>query len=251
MTVIDDFLAQKDLSPNSLTAYHYDLEQFRQLVSGTIDGDSLRHYQHFLTGLKPSAQKRKLSAVNQFLYYLYQKQQVRTYYKLKLPLRAMPLPSVYKSLDLSLLKEETGDWEGQLIALLIAEMGLLPSELRALKSQAVNLDFKVITVVRGRDKRVLQIPDLLLPYLEGHLSGVYLFDKKGQTYSRQWFFNRLTAFLNQVGLADLTAQKLREQFILKQLAQGCQLTDLAKLLGIKSVVTLEKYLQREDDGYKN
>lgn len=251
MTAIEDFLAQKDLSSNSQAAYQYDLEQFRQLVSGAIDNNSLRQYQQFLTSLKPSVQKRKLSAVNQFLYYLYQQQQIRTYYKLNLSLRTVDLPITYRSRDLSPLRSETNKLDGQLIALLIAELGLLPNELQELKSQAINLDFKVITVMRGRDKRVLKLPEFLLPYLKGHLSGVYLFDKKGNSYSRQWFYNQLTTFLREVGLADMTAQKLRDQFILKKLAEGSHLTDIAQQLGIKSVITLEKYLQREDNGYKN
>ena len=44
----------------------------------------------------------------------------------------------------------------------------------------------------------------------------YLFDNKGKSYSRQWGFRQLEAFLIEKGNQDLSAQSIREQYILKQ-----------------------------------
>ncbi|HFU4054780.1 TPA: site-specific tyrosine recombinase XerD [Streptococcus suis] len=238
---IEAFIQSKKVSVNSQKSYTYDLQQFVELTKGDINQQSLLVYQQSLLVLKPAAQKRKLSTVNQFLYFLYESGRLDRFYKLQ----ALTGPaSVKKKLereDLSPLFQDSPWLEGQLIALLIALLGLTPSEIAELTSQQVNLDFQVLTVEKGGAKRVLTLPKELLVYLEGHLTGMYVFDKKGQTYSRQWFFNRLTEFVRSIGKPDWTAQKLREQYILKQIDEGKSLDQIAKQLGLKTSMSLEKF----------
>ncbi|HFU4463381.1 TPA: site-specific tyrosine recombinase XerD [Streptococcus suis] len=238
---IEAFIQSKKVSVNSQKSYTYDLQQFVELTKGDINQQSLLVYQQSLLALKPAAQKRKLSTVNQFLYFLYERGRLDRFYKLQ----ALTGPaSVKKKLereDLSLLFQDSPWLEGQLIALLIAYLGLIPSEIAELTSQQVNLDFQALTVEKGGAKRVLTLPKELLVYLEGHLTGMYVFDKKGQTYSRQWFFNRLTEFVQSIGKPDWTAQKLREQYILSQIDEGKSLDQIAKQLGLKTSMSLEKF----------
>lgn len=238
---IEAFIQNKKVSINSQKSYTYDLQQFVTVTKGDISQQSLLVYQQSLLALKPAAQKRKLSTVNQFLYFLYERGRLDRFYKLQ----ALTGPaSVKKKLereDLSLLFQDSPWLEGQLIALLIALLGLTPSEIAELTSQQVNLDFQVLTVEKGATKRVLTLPKELLVYLEGHLTGMYVFDKKGQTYSRQWFFNRLTEFVQSIGKSDWTAQKLREQYILSQIDEGKSLDQIAKQLGLKTSMSLEKF----------
>ncbi|MCK4019859.1 site-specific tyrosine recombinase XerD [Streptococcus suis] len=238
---IEAFIQSKKVSVNSQKSYTYDLQQFVELTKGDIHQQSLLVYQQSLLDLKPAAQKRKLSTVNQFLYFLYESGRLDRFYKLQ---ALTGLASVKKKLereDLSPLFQDSPWLEGQLIALLIALLGLTPSEIAELTSQQVNLDFQVLTVEKGATKRVLTLPKELLVYLEGHLTGIYVFDKKGQTYSRQWFFNRLTEFVQSIGKPDWTAQKLREQYILKQIDEGKSLDQIAKQLGLKTSMSLEKF----------
>ncbi|HFU3984215.1 TPA: site-specific tyrosine recombinase XerD [Streptococcus suis] len=238
---IEAFIQSKKVSVNSQKSYTYDLQQFVTVTKGDISQQSLLVYQQSLLVLKPAAQKRKLSTVNQFLYFLYESGRLDRFYKLQ----ALTGPaSVKKKLereDLSPLFQDSPWLEGQLIALLIAYLGLTPSEIAELTSQQVNLDFQVLTVEKGATKRVLTLPKELLVYLEGHLTGMYVFDKKGQTYSRQWFFNRLTEFVQSIGKSDWTAQKLREQYILSQIDEGKSLDQIAKQLGLKTSMSLEKF----------
>ncbi|HFI0455262.1 TPA: site-specific tyrosine recombinase XerD [Streptococcus suis] len=238
---IEAFIQSKKVSVNSQKSYTYDLQQFVELTKGDINQQSLLVYQQSLLALKPAAQKRKLSTVNQFLYFLYERGRLDRFYKL---LALTGPASVKKKLeceDLSPLFQDSPWLEGQLIALLIALLGLTPSEIAELTSQQVNLDFQVLTVEKGATKRVLTLPKELLVYLAGHLTGIYVFDKKGQTYSRQWFFNRLTEFVQSIGKSDWTAQKLREQYILKQIDEGKSLDQIAKQLGLKTSMSLEKF----------
>ena len=239
---ISAFLEEKQgLSVNSKQSYKYDLEQFLDLVGERISETSLKIYQAQLSQFKISAQKRKVSACNQFLYLLYQKGKIDTFYRLELPKQAENKQVQSKLLDLSSFWQESAHPEGRLLALLIVELGLLPSEILAIKTGDVNLDFQVLRVNKASQQRILSLPTNLLAELEPLMGQSYLFEKAGKPYSRQWAFRQLEAFLKEKGFSDLSAQGLREQFILRQIEEKVDLYEIAKKLGLKTVMTLEKY----------
>lgn len=239
---ISAFLEEKQgLSVNSKQSYKYDLEQFFDLIGERISETSLKIYQAQLSNFKISAQKRKVSACNQFLYFLYQKGEIGTFYRLELPKQAEKKQVQSELLDLSSFWQESAYPEGRLLALLIVELGLLPSEILALKTSDVNLDFQVLRINKASQQRILSLPTNLLAELEPLMGQTYLFEKSGKPYSRQWAFRQLEAFLKEKGFSDLSAQKLREQFILRQIEEKVDLYEIAKKLGLKTVITLEKY----------
>ena len=239
---ISAFLEEKQgLSVNSKQSYKYDLEQFLDLIGERISETSLKIYQAQLSQFKISAQKRKVSACNQFLYFLYQKGEIGTFYRLELPKQAEKKQVQSELLDLSSFWQESTYPEGRLIALLIVELGLLPSEILAIKTSDVNLDFQVLRINKASQQRILSLPTNLLAELEPLMGQTYLFEKAGKPYSRQWAFRQLEAFLKEKGFSDLSAQGLREQFILRQIEEKVDLYEIAKKLGLKTVMTLEKY----------
>ena len=236
------FLDEKQgLSSNSKQSYKYDLEQFLDMIGEQISETNLKIYQSQLSSLKISAQKRKVSACNQFLYFLYQKGEIGTFYRLELPKQAEKKQVQSELLDLSSFWQESSYPEGRLLALLIVELGLLPSEILALKTSDVNLDFQVLRINKASQQRILSLPTNLLAELEPLMGQTYLFEKAGKPYSRQWAFRQLEAFLKEKGFSDLSAQGLREQFILRQIEEKVDLYEIAKKLGLKTVMTLEKY----------
>ncbi len=239
-SAIEQFLQQKNLSENSKAAYTYDLEQFLDQV-GTITDTNLRFYQSSLQSLKPSAQKRKLSAVNQFLLFLYEQNQLERYYKLAVPKDTQVVSSKSTLLDLTVLWQESQVPNGRLIALLILETGLLPSELLAIKRKDIQLDFQIMSIEKAGQRRIIQLSSAIVDELRKYPSETYLFEKKGKPYSRQWAFRQLEAFLHEKGQASLSAQSLREQYILRQLKANRSLHDIARDLGLKGITTLEKY----------
>lgn len=239
---ISAFLEEKQgLSVNSKQSYKYDLEQFLDLVGERISETSLKIYQAQLSQFKISVQKRKVSACNQFLYFLYQKGKIATFYRLELPKQAEKKQVQSELLDLSSFWQESAYPEGRLLALLIVELGLLPSEILALKTSDVNLDFQVLRIKKASQQRIVAIPTRLLPELAPLMDQTYIFEKSGKAYSRQWAFRQLEAFLKEKGFSDLSAQGLREQFILRQIEEKVDLYEIAKKLGLKTVMTLEKY----------
>lgn len=240
---ISSFLEEKKLAENSRLAYLYDLQQFAEVCQDQISDTKLAIYQTFLQDVKASVQKRKLSTVNQFLYFLYEKGHVERFYKLK---TKQQLPSTHKlrlepAEDLSSLWQDSIYSQGQLIALLVANLGLTYSELARIRQENINLTFQMLTLENKKGKRVISLPKELLPYLEAQPTGTHLFDKKGQPYSRQWFFNRLSEFVASIGHKEWTAQKLRDQYILSELARNQSVDELAKRLGLSSRMSLEKY----------
>ena len=238
---ITTFLEGKNLSDNSKTAYFYDLEQFVDVTHAKITETNLRIYQASIADFKPSVQKRKLSAINQFLHYLYKQRLISDFYRLELPKVGIPKGHDVEILDLSDFYADTNQYNGRLIALLILEMGLLPSEILQLKVADVNLDFQIIRIEKAGQKRIVPIPDQLIGELETTLEGTYLLEKNGKSYSRQWGFRQLEAFLIEKNQATLSAQSLREQYILRQREQGVELYEIARNLGLKTMMTLEKY----------
>jgi len=229
------------LSSNSKQSYKYDLEQFLDMIGEQISETSLKIYQAQLSNFKISAQKRKVSACNQFLFFLYQKGKIGTFYRLELAKQAEKREEKPELLDLSSFWQESDFPEGRLLALLMLELGLLPSEILTLKIADINLDFQVLRITKSSQQRIVALPRALLTELEPFMGQTYLFEKSGKTYSRQWAFRQLEAFLKEKGFADLSAQGLREQFILRQIEEKVDLYEIAKKLGLKTVMTLEKY----------
>ena len=239
---ISIFLDSKQgLSPNSKQSYRYDLEQFLELVDQKITETSLKIYQAQLSELKISAQKRKISACNQFLLFLYQKREIPNFHRLELAKQVEKKTEKPVLLNLECFWQESDYPEGRLLALLILEMGLLPSEILALKVADINLEFQVLRVNKATQQRIISIPREMITELEPLMGQTYLFEKAGKPYSRQWAFRQLEAFLKEKGFADLSAQGLREQFILRQIEEKVDLYEIAKKLGLKTVLTLEKY----------
>ena len=167
------------------------------MIGEQISETNLKIYQSQLSSLKISAQKRKVSACNQFLYFLYQKGEIGTFYRLELPKQAEKKQVQSELLDLSSFWQESSYPEGRLLALLIVELGLLPSEILALKTSDVNLDFQVLRINKASQQRILSLPTNLLAELEPLMGQTYLFEKAGKPYSRQWAFRQLEAFLKE------------------------------------------------------
>lgn len=239
---ISAFLEEKQgLSVNSKQSYKYDLEQFLDMVGERISETSLKIYQAQLANLKISAQKRKISACNQFLYFLYQKGEVDSFYRLELAKQAEKKTEKPEILYLDSFWQESDHPEGRLLALLILEMGLLPSEILAIKVANINLDFQVLRISKASQQRIVTIPTALLSELEPLMGQTYLFERGEKPYSRQWAFRQLESFVKEKGFPSLSAQVLREQFILRQIENKVDLYEIAKKLGLKTVLTLEKY----------
>lgn len=239
-TQITEFLSTKTISDSSKKAYVYDLKQFANLISGQIDATSLKVYENQLKDWKPSVQKRKRSAVNQFLRYLYRKGDLSEFLTLSEIARVSTQEEELERLELLALYEGQ-EGPGKLACLFILELGLLPSEFLELDWADIDLAFGIVTVAKGSTKRVLRLDGALKQSLlmiqNENSQGLLL----GNPFTRQWLYKQIQTYVTACGLPGVTAQILRQQFILRQIEKGTGAFELARLLGLKSPVTLEKY----------
>ncbi|MGT2744222.1 site-specific tyrosine recombinase XerD [Streptococcus phocae subsp. phocae] len=244
ITFIEPFISNKSLAENSQKSYRYDLQQFCHHVGQRINQDRLALYKQSLSSLSISAKKRKLSIVNQFLHYLYQENILSDYYHIDDKAHKItPKQPLFSSLELSAVYEAQPVSNGQLIALLILELGLTPNDIAHLKMADINLDFNIMTIQSPKGMRVVKLTKRLVPFLAPVVSDkqVYLFGPGAEPLSRQWYFNQLKGFLHGIGQGHLSAQTLREQFILTQRLSGKSIIEASQMLGLKSPITLEKY----------
>ena len=135
---------------------------------------NLRIYQARLKILNRRFKNENYPLLTKFLYYLYQERFISEYHRLVLPKIQPAKTHDRELLDLTHFWEESTNPQGRLMALLILEMGLLPSEILQVKVEDIQLDFHVIRVGKDGQKRVLKVPEPLLDELQLFLDGVYL-----------------------------------------------------------------------------
>lgn len=230
---IDGFLASKNFSENTRLNYYYDLMTFYHFFDQkTLNETSLALFRASFEHTAPSAQRRKISCVNQFLLYLYHNGKVEHYFHLEQVAktekqdkkRANPkykeFPEFYQPMTSV----------GQFIAILILEFGLNFSEIQQLRWENFNWTFKILTIDKKGMTRVLPIREKFALRVKSITNADELFSK-----TRQFLYLELKKYTNY------SSKELREQYILRQIRSGKTIYELAELLGLSTIVTLEKY----------
>ncbi|MGX6990977.1 site-specific tyrosine recombinase XerD [Pseudolactococcus reticulitermitis] len=227
--------SRKKASENTKLAYFYDLRAFVTFLDGKeLSQTQLNLYQLELQTLATSSQHRKITNINTFLKYLYQNGELAHFYELHVvPYQHQDQQNAKKEraqlLDVSQYYRQVQK-PGDLIALLILEFGLKPSEIQGLKWSEFNWDFKILTVATGGLKRILPIRDKFARLARPIKNADELFSK-----SRQFLHYELKK------TSALSSAQLREQYILQRVAERVSIYDLAKNLGLKSIHSLDKY----------
>ena len=162
-------LSKTKKSLNSQKSYTYDLQQFLTVTEGEISSSPLI-YQQFLLDLKPfRSEKKNQLSIN--FYFLYESGHMDRFYKLQAMASSGRVKKRMEREDLSLLFRNHHFFDGQLITLLIALLGLTPSEIAELKSEQINLKLSSYDSWEGLYQTVLSLPKELLSHVENHLTG--------------------------------------------------------------------------------
>ena len=227
---IPNFLNTKLLSKNSTASYGYDLQQFCSFFeTRDVSENSIELYRKNLNSLAPTAQKRKISAVNQFLRYLYDRKILSDFYQLA------KANSIVKKDEISPLRDFANFYgpiqsTGQFLACLILETGLTPSEICQLHWSDFNWRFNILEVNQNGIRRAIGLQNKFAVRAKLIQNADELFGK-----SRQSLHTELKKF------TEYSARYLREQFILRQVKEGRTIYEISELLGLKTISTLEKY----------
>lgn len=231
--------SRQKVSENTKLAYFYDLRGFLNFLAGQeLTQAQLNRYQITLQSLASSTQHRKVTNLNIFFKYLYQNGKTEQFYELQ----PVSERSQKKQLTTHQLQRQEQQilalrhlyhdirQPGDLIALLILEFGLKPSEIQTLKWADFNWDYKILSVTTKQLKRILPIRDRFARVARRIQNADDLFIK-----SRQFIHYELKK------TTPLTAVILRDQYILQRIAEDISIYDLAQNLGLKSIHSLEKY----------
>ncbi|GAB2027050.1 site-specific tyrosine recombinase XerD [Lactovum odontotermitis] len=230
---IPNFLQTKLLSDNSKASYSYDLQQFCDFFTEReISESSILLFRKSLSSLSESAQKRKISAVNQFLRFLYSRKILKDFVQLP---KADPKPNPAELSVLRDLNKFYGPIQstGQFIALLILETGLTPSEIGQLKWSDFNWRFNTLELNLNGVRRVISLRNKFAVRAKLITNADELFSK-----TRQYLHSELKKY------TELTARELREQYILRKVSEGMGIYELSELLGLKTIMTLGKYYKK-------
>ncbi|GFH41908.1 tyrosine recombinase XerD-like protein [Lactococcus hodotermopsidis] len=233
---IKAFIATRQkASQNTKLAYFYDLRAFLTFLNDApLTQTQLNLYQAQLQMLAKSSQHRKITNINTFLKYLYQNGELAHFFELQsvnyqYQKNEVIVKPLAHSLELAAYYHAISR-PGDLIALLILEFGLKPSEIQQLHWADFNWDYKILTVDNGGIKRILPIRDKFARLARPIKNGDELFSK-----SRQFLHYELKKS------SQLTAKSLREQYILQRVSEKLPISELAGYLGLKSNQSLEKY----------
>lgn len=230
---IPNFLNTKLLSENSKASYTYDLQQFSTFFEGReLNENSIGLYRKHLSLLAPTAQKRKISAMNQFLRYLYDYKVLSDFYQLA------KADSITKKEEIPRLYDFSSFYgpiqsAGQFLACLILETGLTPSEICKIRWSDFNWRFNILEVNQKGIRRVISLQNKFAVRAKLIQNADELFGK-----TRQSLHTELKKFTNY------SARYLREQFILRQVKDGRTIYEVSEILGLKTIATLEKYYKK-------
>ena len=127
------------------------------MVGERISETSLKIYQAQLANLKSAPRSERFRPVTNFSTFSI-KRRGGQLYRLELAKQAEKKTEKPEILYLDSFWQEKRPSEGRLLALLILEMGLLPSEILAIKVADINLDFQVLRISKASQQRIVTIP---------------------------------------------------------------------------------------------
>ncbi|MGQ0714186.1 MAG: tyrosine recombinase XerC [Gemmatimonadaceae bacterium] len=282
---VSDFLEhltkERDVSPNTITAYARDLDAFVAFLSsyyggqtwtwGGIDRLAIRGFMAHLTrsGLGKRSIARALSAVRSFYRFLHRTETVEAN-----PARGVGSPKLEKHLpgyldraQVGLLFQmaETRAWEGRLadvrnlaIVELFYSTGLRLSEVRGINRVDIDLVSQQVKVRgKGRKERIVPVGDhaqLALRNYEAKRDELlremgargdrtaYFLSRSGKRISVRAIQDAMKRFLDEIDEdAGLSVHSLRHTFATHLLDAGADLRAVQELLGHASVSTTQIY----------
>ena len=262
--------AEKGSSPNTIDAYHRDLEQFFEFVGNDVSDIKAENIEQFISWLSqkafsPKTIARKLSALREFYKFLYSEKIIddNPTANILSPKQEKPLPKFLTEEEIKLLisvAESDLSFSGRrLIAMLklMYACGLRVSELVSLPERCINFEKKQLIVFgKGSKERIVPVADAAAKsvmeyaefrekYLNGKKSS-WLFPSvhaKDGHITRDAFFKNIKNLAVKAGIspAKISPHVLRHSFATHLLNHKVDLRSVQKMLGHEDISTTEIY----------
>ena len=282
---VEDFLVhlekERDVSPNTITAYRHDLEGFVTFLGGYygarewswqgIDRLAIRGFLAYQTRRKLNKRSisRSLSAVRSFYKYLHRNEQVEANPARGVvsPKQDKYLPSYLDRAQIDLLFQSAGlkaqegkfpDVRNSAILEIFYSTGMRLSELRGINRMDIDLLSQQVKVRgKGRKERIIPIGDhaqLALRNYESKrdelLRGIgakgdrtaFFLSTRGRRISIRAIQNAVKGFLDKIDESSgLSTHSLRHTFATHLLDAGADIRAVQELLGHSSISTTQIY----------
>lgn len=274
--------AERGAGANTLAAYARDLADFAGFAKGGVAAASREDIRAYLvhlskTGLAPSSQARRLSALRQFFGFLYGEgtRKDNPTEAVEAPKNARPLPKILSTADLEAMIEAAGSdsAEGTRLTCIVEMLyaaGLRVSELAGLPLQAVkSRDSFILVKGKGNKERLAPLNvsarDAIEAYLDvragflpkgprrAHAERYLFCSRAAEGYlTRQRLYQLLKGLALKAGLdpAKVSPHVLRHAFATHLVEGGADLRSVQTLLGHADIATTEIYTHVAKDHLK-
>lgn len=267
------YLHTKNLSPNTISSYIYDLNSFDGYIKNDYNLEiSKTKKAQILTylvnlqklGKSSSTISRTISALKNFFEYLKKERIISDN-----PVLSIHSPKQIKKIPIILSEEEInelmnipdkntfkGNRDSAILELLYAS-GIKVTELISIKINNVNLYASIINI-EGSKERIVPLGQsaerAIINYLNNYRNtkckdnNEYLFiNSSGEPISRQGIWKILKYYENKMnGNKELSPQILRNSFAVHLLSHGADLGTVQELMGLISLSATQNYLQNLD-----
>ena len=277
---LDRFLShlvdERNLSPNTTSAYRTDLEQFREFVVGrgksgweSLDRDDVLAFLLFLKERRyaTSTLARRTAAVKSFCAYLHTQTIVAADPTKDLdsprvdrtPPRSITVTLVDELLELPLANSGPEALRDKAMLELLYATGMRVSELVALDLTDVDMESECVRCGSTSKGRTLPLSGSTMTALEEYLDiarpqlargnpsvdAALFLNHRGKRLTRQGFWLILKRYAEKLGVDEITPHTLRHSFAAHMLANGADLRAVQTLLGHASISTTQIYQQGE------
>lgn len=265
---LETLVVEKGLTQKTRDSYYHDLIVFGLSFSpAKMKVEDLQPYdlKDFITlqaklGMTSATLHRRLSTVKNFFLFLQREGYYQeTFLPVKPPKMLKALPKVIRpeEMEALLIAPDVSKLDGlrdQAMMEVMYASGLRVSELMMLKKADLHEEKGTIRLVgKGQKTRIVPVGEYALAQIEAYLAkrrflnpkeaSPYLFiNRYGKPLSRQFFFKRIKAYAQQVGITlNISPHTLRHSFATHLLEQGASLRAVQEMLGHTHLSTTQIY----------
>lgn len=247
----EEYLKEKDLSKNTITAYVNTLKQFDERYD-TFTRQDLRDYKMYLIeNYKPQTVNLRIRAMNCYLEYLKKESWKLSSVKVQQKpfLENVISEADYLYFKNCLIKDNEMFW--YFVIRFMAATGARVSELVKIKVEHVKLGYLDLYSKGGKLRRIYFPSSLRKEALEwfqqtNRSSGFIFLNKHGNPLTTRWIANQLKFFARKYGIDPdvVYPHSFRHRFAKSFLDRYNDITMLSDLMGHESIETTRIYLRK-------
>ncbi len=259
-----DSLKEKGKSYSTIIAYAKDIEQFLEFIEkkeinglDLIKSEDIEEFKNLLLQqrYKEKSVARKVNSIKGFFRFSKEKNYIKdnpAFFVTQPKFKIAP-PRILSKNEYKALRDACrGDLRMLAIVELFLQTGMRISELAILKIEDMNFEKNYIYIQAQNSHQERKVPlnstakIIIMNYLQIRPQSrekVLFLTKTCRPFLIRNIRTSIERYFKMAGIYDATVNDLRHTFIVEQLKAGIPLVHVSQLVGHKSIMTTEKYLQ--------